>query len=215
MSTSIFTEVAVENFTSIPAAIAAGANRIELNDNLAVGGTTVSRGVMSEASRYASEHHVPVTAMIRPRGGDFVYNDTEIKIMEADLFSAQELGVDGVAFGALTPDHKLDTEAIEQLLAAAGGMSLTFHMAFDDIAPADQAAAIDWLAEHDFDRILTHGGVLNEPIEDHLEQLKHLIQTAAGRLLILPGGGITAANSAAVADALAVKELHGTKLINF
>ncbi|WP_057810106.1 copper homeostasis protein CutC [Furfurilactobacillus siliginis] len=211
----MFTEVAVENFTAIPAAIAAGANRIELNDNLTVGGTTASRGVMSEASRYASEHHVPITAMIRPRGGDFVYNDTEIKIMEADLFSAQELGIDGIAIGALTPDHKLDTEALEQLLAAAGGMSLTFHMAFDEIAAADQAAAIDWLAEHDFDRILTHGGPLNEPIEAHFDQLKQSIQSAAGRLLILPGGGITADNAAALADALSVKELHGTKLINF
>ncbi|GKT03589.1 copper homeostasis protein CutC [Furfurilactobacillus entadae] len=215
MSVQFISEVAVENYTTVPAAIAAGANRIELNDNLAVGGTTVSRGVMSETARYAGEHHVPVTAMIRPRGGDFVYNDTEIKIMEADLFSAQELGLDGVAFGALTPDHKLDVDALEQLIAAASGMSLTFHMAFDELAPADQLTAIDWLVDHDFDRILTHGGPLTAPISDHLDHLQALITAAAGRITILPGGGITAENAATIAETLQVHALHGTKVIDY
>ncbi|HAT55576.1 MAG TPA: copper homeostasis protein CutC [Lactobacillus sp.] len=214
MGTSLFKEVAIENYTDLPAAIAAGANRIELNDNLAVGGTTVSRGVMSESARYAAEHHVPVTAMIRPRGGNFVYNDTEIKIMEADLFSAQELGIDGVAFGALTPDNKLDEDALEQLIAAANGMSLTFHMAFDVMADEDQVHALDWLADHDFDHVLTHGGDLSTPILQTLPHLKALVTAAANRLIILPGGGITSANADAVATELGVKEVHGTHLLS-
>lgn len=215
MNTPLFKEVAIENYTDLPAAIAAGANRIELNDNLAVGGTTVSRGVMSESSRYAAEHHIPLTVMIRPRGGNFVYNDTEIKIMEADLFSAQELGVDGVAFGALTPDNKLDTDALEQLMAAAGGMSVTFHMAFDAISPDDQPAAIDWLADHDVDRILTHGGPLTTPIDQTLTHLKTLVETASGRLIIMPGGGITVDNADHIAEVLSVKEVHGTHLLKY
>ena len=115
-------EAAVENFTNVPTVIANGANRIELCDNLSVGGTTVSKGVMAETQKYASEHHTPIMAMIRPRGGNFVYNDTELKIMETDIFQAQELGIDGVVFGALTDHGDLDTEALKMLIAAAGGM---------------------------------------------------------------------------------------------
>lgn len=151
-------EVCVENFTKIPAAIRNGAKRIELNDNLAVGGTTVSRGVMAESVRYAHEHDVPVMVMIRPRGGNFVYNDQELKIMEADIFSAQELGADGIVLGCLTPDNQIDEEAMEMLIGAANGMQVVFHMAFDEIAADQQAAAMEWLIDHDVKRILTHGG---------------------------------------------------------
>ncbi|MFB9769450.1 copper homeostasis protein CutC [Lactiplantibacillus modestisalitolerans] len=208
-------EVALENYTDIPAAIAAGANRIELNDNLAVGGTTVSRGVMAEAAKYTQEHGVTLVTMIRPRGGNFVYNDTELKIMEADLLQAQSLGVDGVAFGALKADGQLDTEALELLIGAAGGMSVTFHMAFDAIPEAHQAAAIDWLVDHDVDRILTHGGPLSQPITACLPHLKQINQLAAGRIQILPGGGVTAANVDAITTELGVQQAHGTKIIDF
>lgn len=215
MTQPLFKEIAIENFTDLPAAIKAGANRIELNDNLAVGGTTVSRGVMSEAARYTAEHHLPLVAMIRPRGGNFVYNDTEIKIMEADLFSAQELGVDGVAFGALTADDRLDTEALEQLLAAAGGMSVTFHMAFDQLAASSQLSALDWLIDHDVERILTHGGPLDTPIEAHIDHLKELVKYAAGRIEILPGGGLTTSNADQLARTIGVSAVHGTQVLDF
>lgn len=206
-------EVAIENYTALPQVLAAGAKRIELNDNLAVGGTTVSKGVMAEATTYAHEHDASVIAMIRPRGGNFVYTDTELKIMEADLFEAQALGVDGVAFGALTTAGDLDHDAMENLIAAAGGMTLVMHMAFDAIAPNRQAAAIDWLVAHDVERILTHGGPLSEPITATLPHLKATIAQAAGRLTILPGGGITGANAEAIATELGVQELHGTKIL--
>ncbi|WP_179394330.1 copper homeostasis protein CutC [Lacticaseibacillus absianus] len=208
-------EVCVENFTNVPAAIAAGAHRIELNDNLAVGGTTVSRGVLAETTQYAHEHDASVVAMIRPRGGDFVYTDTELKIMEADLFEAQALGVDAVTFGALTPAGWLDEEAMENLIAAAGGMTVVMHMAFDAIPAAQQAAAIDWLADHGVARILTHGGPLTAPIDATVPHLQTLIQQAAGKLAILPGGGITAANVEALATQLGVQEFHGTKVIQY
>lgn len=208
-------EVALENYTAIPAAIAAGANRIELNDNLAVGGTTVSRGVMAEAAKYTQEHGVSLVAMIRPRGGNFVYNDTELKIMEADLLSAQALGVDGVALGALTSAGALDTEAMALLVGAAGGMSVTFHMAFDALATDQRTAAIDWLVEHGVDRILTHGGPLDQPITACLDQIRQTIDQAAGRIQILPGGGITAANVDTVTQQLGVTQAHGTKIIRY
>jgi len=208
-------EVALENYTNIPAAVAAGAKRIELNDNLAVGGTTVSRGVMAEAAKYTQEHGVSLVAMIRPRGGNFVYNDTELKIMEADLLQAQALGVDAVTFGALTADGQLDTEAMALLVGAAGGMSVVFHMAFDALAADQQAPTIDWLVDHQVDRILTHGGPLTTPIADCVPQLQATIDLAAGRIQILPGGGITADNVDTITTALNVKQAHGTKIIRY
>ncbi len=208
-------EVCVENFTALPKALAAGARRIELNDNLAAGGTTVSKGVLAEATRYIHDHDASVVAMIRPRGGNFVYNDIELKIMEADLFEAQAQGVDAVAFGALTTDGWLDEEAMENLIAAANGMQVVMHMAFDAIAADRQQEAIDWLADHDVARILTHGGPLSEPIEATLPHLQALIKMAQGKLTILPGGGITAANVDQIAAALGVSEAHGTKILTF
>ena len=206
-------EVAVENFTDIPKQFAAGANRFELCDNLAVGGTTVSKGVMSETMRYAQDNQVPVMAMIRPRGGNFVYNDTELKIMEADLFQAQQLGVDGVVFGALDTDNLLDTDAMEFLIAASGGMQITFHMAFDEIPSDAQLDALAWLSEHDIDRVLTHGGSLDKPIEETLPHLQEIIDWSNGLIKIVPGGGITADNVDEIATNLNVKELHGTKIV--
>lgn len=152
--------------------------------------------------------------MIRPRGGNFIYNDLELKMMEADLFQAQKLGVDAVAFGALTTDGELDEEAMEQLIAASSGMQIVFHMAFDDIPEDKQHDAIDWLVEHDVDRILTHGGPLDISIDETIDNIKKTIEYAAGRISILPGGGVTYENCDEVATSLNVKELHGTRLID-
>lgn len=206
-------EACLENFTHLGQAIRQGAQRIELCDNLAVGGTTVSHGVLAASLRYAHEHDVPVFPIIRPRGGNFVYNDLELQIMENDLFQAQELGADGVVFGCLTTDGALDEEAMEMLIGAAGGMAITCHMAFDALTPAARQPALDWLIEHGVDRILTHGGPAHTPIEANYDHLKQLITAAAGRIQILPGGGITAANADAVATALHVNEVHGTRVV--
>ncbi|WP_353990209.1 copper homeostasis protein CutC [Pediococcus argentinicus] len=206
-------EAAVENFTNVPTVIANGANRIELCDNLSVGGTTVSKGVMAETQKYASEHHTPIMAMIRPRGGNFVYNDTELKIMETDIFQAQELGIDGVVFGALTDHGDLDTEALKMLIAAAGGMQITFHMAFDAIPIEKQDDSVKWLIEHGVDRILTHGGSLDKPINESINQIKETIKSANGQIIVLPGGGITKDNVDQITSELGVAEAHGTKIV--
>ncbi|HJF19817.1 MAG TPA: copper homeostasis protein CutC [Enterococcus columbae] len=206
-------EFCAENYTDIPSAIYHGANRIELCDNLAVGGTTPSTGVIEEALSYAGEKHIPVMVMIRPRKGDFIYNDIELKIMHTDLIEAKKLGVDGVVFGCLTPSNWLDEEALETLIEVSEGLDITFHMAFDAIDKEKQFEAIDWLVEHGVTRILTHGGLLDTPIEENLEHLKALIDYANQRITILPGGGITFQNAEAIAEKLNVKELHGTKIV--
>ncbi|MDA3973731.1 copper homeostasis protein CutC [Enterococcus thailandicus] len=206
-------EFCAENYTSIPLAISRGANRIELCDNLAVGGTTPSTGVIEEALSYAGEKEVPVMTIIRPRGGDFVYNDIELKIMHTDLIEAKKLGTDGVVIGCLTPSGWLDEEALELLIETAEGLQITFHMAFDSIPEERQFAAIDWLVEHGVERILTHGGTAGTPIEDNFAHLKELIAYANNRLIILPGGGVSDKNAEQVAKELGVTEVHGTKII--
>ncbi|PTO37774.1 copper homeostasis protein CutC [Enterococcus mundtii] len=206
-------EFCAENYTSIPLAIANGANRIELCDNLAVGGTTPSTGVIEEVLSYANEKSVPVMTIIRPRGGDFVYNDIELKIMHTDLIEAKKLGTDGVVIGCLTPSGWLDEEALEVLIDSAEGLQITFHMAFDAIPQERQYEAIDWLVEHGVHRILTHGGVAGTNIEDNFAHLKQLIAHADGRIIILPGGGINSENAQVVVDALEVHEVHGTKIV--
>ena len=208
-------EFCAENYTSIPLAIAKGANRIELCDNLAAGGTTPSTGVIEEVLSYANEKEVPVMTIIRPRGGDFVYNDIELKIMHTDLIEAKKLGTDGVVIGCLTPSNWIDEEAMELLIETSEGLQITFHMAFDCIPQERQFEAIDWLVEHGVDRILTHGGDANAPIEANFDHLKKLIAYADGRLIILPGGKIDYKNAEHVAKELGVNEVHGTKIVPF
>lgn len=207
-------EFCAENYTLIPAAIHAGAQRIELCDNLAVGGTTPSTGVIEEVLNYAGEKSIPVMTMIRPRGGDFIYNDIELRIMHTDLIEAKKLGTDGVVFGCLTPSGWLDEEALELFIDTAEGLQITFHMAFDSIPAARQFEAIDWLATHGVERILTHGGAAGTPIVDNLPRLKELTEYADGRILILPGGSITHENLPQIVDELGATEAHGTKIVN-
>ena len=206
-------EFCAENFTKIPQAIQKGANRIELCDNLAVGGTTPSTGVIEEVLAYAGENSVPVMTIIRPRGGNFVYNDIELKIMHTDLIEAKKLGTDGIVIGCLTEAGWLDEEALDLFIETAEGLQITFHMAFDALSKENQFKAIDWLAERGVTRILTHGGPAGTPIEDNFDHLKELIAYADQRILILPGGGISTENVQTVMDTLKVTEVHGTKIV--
>lgn len=180
-----------------------------------MGGTTPSTGVIEEVLAYAGEHSVPVMTIIRPRGGNFVYNDIELKIMHTDLIEAKKLGTDGIVIGCLTEDGWLDEEALDLFIETAEGLQITFHMAFDALSKENQFKAIDWLAERGVTRILTHGGPAGTPIEDNFDHLKELIVYADQRILILPGGGISTENVQTVMDTLKVTEVHGTKLFNF
>lgn len=205
-------EACIENLSKMPEMIDNGAKRIELCDNLAVGGTTVSHGVLKYGLEYAHEHQVSVAVMIRPRGGNFVYTDQEINMMEDDIFQAQQLEADAVVFGALTFDGKIDLPAMEQLIAAAGGMDTVMHMAFDHII-GDHLSAIKELRKIGITRILTHGGLLETKIEDNISTLKSYIKEAENEIQILPGGGITTKNRETISQATGAKQLHGTKIV--
>ncbi|WP_155286240.1 copper homeostasis protein CutC [Lacticaseibacillus zhaodongensis] len=206
-------EVAVENFTLVPAAMAAGAQRIELTGNLTAGGTTASKGTAIESLKYCHEHNATVVAMVRPRGGDYYFNDTELKIMEHDMLEFQALGMDAVIFGVLTKDNQLDKDAMENLIAAAGGMQLVCNLCFDWIPKENQKEAMDWLVEKGFTRILSHGGLLDTNVLDNLDQLKQIVDWADGRIEILPGAGVNDGNKDQICKYIGVNQAHGTHVL--
>ena len=206
-------EFCAENVTLLEKAMQAGARRIELCDNLAVGGTTPSYGVTKAALELAANYDTTIMTMIRPRGGDFVYHDLEIAIMLEDIRITAQAGSQGVVFGALTADKKLDKVNLEKLIAASKGMEIVFHMAFDELSDEDQLEAIDWLSQAGVTRILTRAGVSGDSIEKRFAHYHRILEHAKGKIEILPGGGIDLDNRQTFIDQLGVTQLHGTKVV--
>lgn len=206
-------EFCAENVTLLEKAMQAGARRIELCDNLAVGGTTPSYGVTKAAVELAADYDTTIMTMIRPRGGDFVYNDLEIAIMLEDIRLTAQAGSQGVVFGALTADKKLDKANLEKLIAASKGMEIVFHMSFDELSDQDQLEAIDWLSQAGVARILTRDGVSGDSLEKRFANYHRILEHAAGKIEILPGGGIDMDNRQIFIDQLGVTQLHGTKVV--
>ena len=145
-------EACVGNYVEAIEAEKRGANRIELCDNLMQDGTTPSYGTIKLAVK---KTNIPVMVIIRPRGGNFEYSSDEVEIMKEDIKVCKKLGAHGVVIGALK-GKEIDLETIEALLQECEGLSVTFHMAFDEIE--DKYKAIDKLAELGINRILTKGG---------------------------------------------------------
>lgn len=206
-------EFCAENVTLLEKAMQAGARRIELCDNLAVGGTTPSYGVTKAAVELAANYETTIMTMIRPRGGDFVYNDMEIAIMLKDIRMIAQAGSQGVVFGALTAEKKLDKHNLEKLIAASKGMEIVFHMAFDELSDEDQLEAIDWLSQAGVTRILTRAGVSGDSLEKRFAHYHRILEHAKGKIEILPGGGIDLDNRQTFIDQLGVTQLHGTKVV--
>jgi len=206
-------EFCAENVTLLEKAMQAGARRIELCDNLAVGGTTPSYGVTKAAVELAANYDTTIMTMIRPRGGDFVYHDLEIAIMLEDIRLTAQAGSQGVVFGALTADKKLDKANLEKLIAASKGMEIVFHMAFDELGEEDQLEAIDWLSQAGVTRILTRAGVSGDSLEKRFAHYHRILEHAKGKIEILPGGGIDLDNRQTFIDQLGVTQLHGTKVV--
>ena len=206
-------EFCAENVTLLEKAMQAGARRIELCDNLAVGGTTPSYGVTKAAVELAANYDTTIMTMIRPRGGDFVYTDLEIAIMLEDIRLTAQAGSQGVVFGTLTADKKLDKLNLEKLIAASKGMEIVFHMAFDELSDEDQLEAIDWLSQAGVTRILTRAGVSGDSLEKRFAHYHRILEHANGKIEILPGGGIDLDNRQTFIDQLGVTQLHGTKVV--
>ncbi|HFI0047820.1 TPA: copper homeostasis protein CutC [Streptococcus suis] len=204
-------EFCSENHVGVMKALSLGAKRIELCDNLAVGGTTPSYGVIKHVCQLAHEQGARVMTMIRPRGGDFCYDGTELEIMLEDCKVAKELGSDVLVYGVLTKDNWLDEVALEGLFAVSQGCQIVFHMAFDQIPRERQFEAIDWLAEHGVTRILTRGSLTGSSL-NNVEWLQEIADYAQGKIEILIGGGLTVDNVPVLLEKLPVDQVHGTRL---
>ena len=191
---------------SVESAIAArdgGATRIELCAALEIGGTTPSAGLIAEARKIEG---IVLNVIIRPRGGDFLYNEHEAACMEQDIRTCRPLGADGVVIGALTAEGDIDTALCKRLIDAADGMSITFHRAFDMCR--DPKRALEELIAIGCDRVLTSGQAATA--EAGLPLLKELVQQAAGRISIMPGCGVNSGNAARILQATAAVEIHAS-----
>ncbi len=145
-------EIIVQNYAEVTAAVQQNAKRLLLVSDLALGGTTPSYGTIAEATRYAHDHNVSISILVRPRSGSADYNDAEIKIMDTDLLEIQKLGSDGVVFGVLTQSGNLDEDAMANLVAAAGGMALGFTTGLSRPTAPIEDEAVLWLSDNDFTR---------------------------------------------------------------
>lgn len=206
-------EFCAENFTKVPEAITQGAERIELCDNLAAGGTTPSYAVIEQTVTYANANNATVMTMIRPRRGDFVYTETEFQLMTKDLEIAKKLNSHGIVFGCLTADSRIDREQTKDLLAHSGDMETVFHMAFDEILRKFAKEEMSWLIDQGVTRILTHGGRTGT-VFDNSDWLQELIDHAENQIDIVIGGGITHKNVQKIANILPTNQFHGTRIVD-
>jgi copper homeostasis protein len=200
-SDPVLVEACVDTLASALAAEAGGAGRIELCANLIEGGTTPSAGTIGLARERL---RVPLFVLVRPRGGDFLHDAGEVAVMCRDVEQARRLGADGVVVGALTPEGQVDEAITRALLDTARPMRVTFHRAFD--ATIDAAEALEALVALGVDRVLTSGGAATAL--EGAAALGALVRQAAGRLVVLAGGGLTAATVAPVVAASGVREVH-------
>lgn len=194
-------EICVDSVAGVRAAKQAGAHRVELCANLLEGGTTPSRGLIRAARKVAG---IGLNVIIRPRGGDFLFDDDEFAIMQTDIATAKEEGADGVVIGLLTADGQIDAERSARLIAAARPLSVTFHRAFD--MARDPFEALETLIGLGIDRVLTSGQEAS--VLEGLPLVTELVRHAAERIIIMPGGGITARNAARIVAAASPKEIH-------
>ena len=191
---------------SVESAVAArdgGAQRIELCAALEVGGVTPSAGHIAEARKVEG---LTLNVIIRPRGGDFLYNGYEVACMEEDIRTCKRLGVDGVVIGALTADGDIDTATCQRLIDAADGMSITFHRAFDMCR--DPQKALEELITLGCHRVLTSGQA--PTAEAGIELLGKLVEQANGRIIIMPGCGVNSNNAKNILQATGANEIHAS-----
>ncbi|MGL5955629.1 MAG: copper homeostasis protein CutC [Brevinema sp.] len=200
-------EVCVENFDGALRAYRKGADFIELCDNLAIGGTSPSFGVLKKAYDLI---HCPITVLIRPRGGNFIYSKEEIDIVTEDILCCKQIGYQSVRVGALNTHSQLDEQSLKLWKDIAYPMNISCHMAFDEIQ--DYQEGIELLISLGYDAILTKGGASGSAPTNQ-QSLLSLVEYAQDRITIIPGSGITADNVHEIHKNTHTVRLHGTKIL--
>ena len=196
-------EVCANSVQSAINADIAGAQRIELCQNLNEGGTTPSWGAIQYCIRHLS---LQTFVLIRPRTGDFCYTDAEFEVIKNDVLECKKLGVAGVVVGFLNPDYTIDKEKTAEIVKIAAPMEVTFHRAFDICARHEQS--LEDIIACGCHRILTSG--FKKTAEEGVEELAKLKQLANGRIAILVGSGINQHNIVDIATKTGLTEFHAS-----
>ncbi|CAL6081819.1 Copper_homeostasis protein [Hexamita inflata] len=198
-------EVCVSSISQIQDAISRGAHRVELCASLDVGGLTPPLFLVEEALALK----IPLNVIVRVHSDSFTPSPAQFTQMKDQITQLKQLRVNGVVFGVLTPENKIDTVKNEELAKLAGKMRKTFHMAFDLIE--NKSEALEKIIKLGFDTVLTRGGCGNAV--DNIQQIKELIRQAKGRICVMPGGGITAENRDYIQEQTGAEWMHGTKIM--
>ncbi|MCB9158821.1 MAG: copper homeostasis protein CutC [Caldilineaceae bacterium] len=196
-------EIAAGSVEDCVVAQTGGADRVELNSALALGGLTPSLGTLLEVKQRT---RLPVMAMVRPRPGGFCYSDAEFATMLRDADLLLEHGADGLVFGVLHADGRVDAARTAQLVARCGPRAAVFHRAFD-VTP-DPADALATLIDVGVARVLTSGQAPRAL--EGADVIRALVTQAAGRIEILPGAGIRPDSVAALLDATGCTQVHAS-----
>ena len=199
-------EACVGSYSEAVSAEKRGADRVELCDNLDVGGTTPSYGTIKTT---VEKLKIPVFVMIRPRGGNFCYNKNEIEIMKKDIELCKALGVKGIVLGVLTKNDEIDYPLLKELIDLAAPMEVTFHKAIDDLE--NPVLEIKKLAEIGVKRILSSG--TKAKALDGKEILNKMIAEANDDITVIVAGGVTTDNFEKVSKEIVSTEYHGKKIV--
>lgn len=194
-------EICLEDVKSVLAAQEGGADRVELCSDLFEGGLTPSLGTVLTAKKLAK---IPINCMIRPRGGDFCYSDLEFQAMKEDILAFKQADVNGIVFGILTPEGDVDIKRSREVIKLARPLSVTFHRAFD--MTRDPYKALEDLIELGVDRVLTSGQEASVP--EGADLLADLVKKAGGRIIVMPGCGISERNFPKIHAKINAKEYH-------
>lgn len=197
----VLVEVCVDSVASAIAAQRGGASRIELCSCLIEGGVTPSAGLIETVRAAVS---IPVHVMIRPRGGDFCYDQHEFAGMQRDIAQAKKLGAKGIVFGILTTQGNVDSERTNQLAEQTRPLPVTFHRAFD--MTSDLFGALEDLCSIGVNRVLTSGGEKTSLLGR--ERIAQLVRRAQGRIVIMPGSGIKPENARQLVAETGASEIH-------
>jgi copper homeostasis protein len=201
MRKGLLLEISVQSAEAALAAERGGADRIELCENLDVGGVTPSSDLMRFARMQV---RLPIFAMVRPRGGDFAYTEGEFAEMMRAIETAKETGMDGVVLGILKKDRGVDVARTRELVELARPLPVTFHRAFD--VCAELRRGLEDVIETGAARVLTSGGAAGAA--EGVEVIAELIGNARSRIMVVPGAGINAINIQTIARATRAKEFH-------